>query len=560
MRFMLSLCFIGAATALADGPDVVLNQLVNPGQYASTPQIAALSAGSEICNVGDVPVAFMFLPNTNHPIYVQNLYRLHEGRLLHIGQSWVKHEFFALQNNGCQLGCDPENGTLLGTGCSTLGGAGLSSGPNLGPRSAVNPVDVSFAGGTANDHTGHDHSSGISHGLQVRHADLGWPDAQYTYEGIYLAADDTAAGNLENNTATREVEFLGSAPNWTVSEVGSTVDTPAILSWPDASFDTHDSGAQDGLMIAAARVTPMKGGLYQYEYAVMNMTSARGGRAFRVPVGNAAIIDAGFHAVFSHDEGWSNDAWDGTVAAGHIEWTTSAHATDPNANALRWGTMYNFWFTANQPPVDSSVRLERFSPGPGPLSIEFELEAPAPVLCANGDSNDIVSSFPPDGAIDARFPHDANDADVAFDAWTQVTLTFENDGVDLTPESFIIELIGSGTTPHITDIENIGADTVTLFLSPGVAPRTLMKLGYACGIVDVRFGALPGDVNQDGFSSPLDILALIDALNTAETDAFWATDVNRSGETTPADILAVIDLLNGAGAFEPWNGISLPEE
>ena len=36
---------------------------------------------------------------------------------------------------------------------------------------------------------------------------------------------------------------------------------------------------------------------------------------------------------------------------GAVSWTTSEFADNPDANALRWATMYNMWFTADAPPA-----------------------------------------------------------------------------------------------------------------------------------------------------------------------------------------------------------------
>ena len=52
------------------------------------------------------------MPNTDHPVIPQNLYRMSGGanndeRFEQIGQSWVKHAFVALQDNACGFGCNP---------------------------------------------------------------------------------------------------------------------------------------------------------------------------------------------------------------------------------------------------------------------------------------------------------------------------------------------------------------------------------------------------------------------------------------------------------------------
>ena len=74
----------------------------------------------------------------------------------------------------------------------------------------------------------------------------------------------------------------------------------------------------------------------------------------------------------------------------------------------------------------------------------------------------------------------------------------------------------------------------------------------------VRLGYLPGDTDADGFTSPADILGLIDSLNGVFLRPLWSTDIDRSGVAAPADIIGIIDLLNGVAPFTSFNGASLP--
>jgi hypothetical protein len=55
--------------------------------------------------------------------------------------------------------------------------------------------------------------------------------------------------------------------------------------------------------------------------------------------------------------------WTGVVGPGGITWSTVSFAQNPNANALRWGTLYNFRFKANIPPDDTTVLIGLFKPG-----------------------------------------------------------------------------------------------------------------------------------------------------------------------------------------------------
>ncbi len=60
-------------------------------------------------------------------------------------------------------------------------------------------------------------------------------------------------------------------------------------------------------------------------------------------------------------------------SGGLLSWATDIFATDPNVNALRFGTMYNFWFDADQPPADAVVHtIELFKPG-DPALVSFTI-------------------------------------------------------------------------------------------------------------------------------------------------------------------------------------------
>jgi subtilisin-like proprotein convertase family protein len=394
-------CYLGlsGSRALA-GPDVIVGDLTGLTDYGRLGDTAALAVGTTSCNRGDEELDWYQLPDNRHPVIAQNMYRLKDGRLQQIGQAWLKHGFTALQGTVCYMDCQPAaNGTHLGIHCSDPYGAGLNSGPGLGPRSEVNPVTGYFNGATANNHTGHVHTA-ISHGLQVKHADLGNAGALYFVEGQYIAPDDATSGNGNNNASYRQYSVSGSSADWTFTAVGSTVrELPAIMAWTGATFKTLDSWPVDGRIIVATKTTLLIGGQYHYEYAVYNMNSERAIRSFSVPVGIATISNVGFSAPLNHEDGFSNAAWASSNSGGNLTWSTSTYAIDPNANAIRWGTMFNFWFDANAAPVASSALLGRYKPGAGTSSIIGALQAPAPADCNNNgipDDQDIASHNSPD--------------------------------------------------------------------------------------------------------------------------------------------------------------------
>ena len=359
------------------GPDVILGELDNLREYARTDAIAAFSVATTSCNAGDTVLKWDPLPANTHPVITMNLYRLYDGRMVQIGQSWAKHGIFALQHDVCNLGCQPASGNGLGVGCSDPYGAMTNQGPILGTRSEVSPFTGRFDGSSANDHQSHDHSDGISHGLQVPHIELGKPDARYFVEGHYITPDDALAGNGTNNASYREVGISETEQGWLVSNKGLTIrEKSAIEAWEGAHISKIDTG-DDGRIVLASKVTQLEGGQFRYDYAVYNMNSDRGIRALRLPLGEAAISNVGSSAPLSHGEAWSNDPWSVAMSQGSLSWSTARHADDPNANAVRWGTTYSFWFESPHPPQMGLASLQRFKLGTGSGTLTAEVHVPA---------------------------------------------------------------------------------------------------------------------------------------------------------------------------------------
>ncbi|NIQ29784.1 MAG: hypothetical protein GTN89_05295, partial [Acidobacteria bacterium] len=64
----------------------------------------------------------------------------------------------------------------------------------------------------------------------------------------------------------------------------------------------------------------------------------------------STVTNIGFHDVDAHsDSPYDNTDWIGyhDVENSRVIWETDDFAVNPDANALRWGTMYNFWFDAD---------------------------------------------------------------------------------------------------------------------------------------------------------------------------------------------------------------------
>ncbi len=405
------------------GPDVIVGDLGPHGDICTWGTIAGVSAYSvatDACNIGDE--VLLWQGDTNkHPVIAQHLYRQKGGRFEQIGLSWVKHGFAADTRSLCCPCQNPNDNQLLGVGCSDAyeacqngdqagfpGCGGICQGS--GPRYQINATTGEYPYPYATIGQG---GNLIYKRLQVHSADLD-PSlnagALYYAEAQYLTADDATAGNHHNN-ASYEEALVGPIEGGTypLHLVGDTTPAlPAIYAWRDNDPQVvievveDDGGApddHDGRFHMGYRVTGNGDGTWHYEWALYNMNSHRSARSFSVPVGQGAVLsNVGFHDVDYHSgDGEGNVTFDGAdwaFAAGGpaASWSTSTFQENANANALRWGTLYNFRFDADQPPVGTTATIGLFRPG-SPAEITVLTLGPGPepagcpVDCADGDGD-----------------------------------------------------------------------------------------------------------------------------------------------------------------------------
>lgn len=367
----------------ASGPDVIVGDLNGLANFGASGSLAGYAIGTTSCNIGDAELQWQ-ASNPNHPVIGQNIYRLEDGRFEQLGLSWLKHGFTALQEDLC---CDCQSsgtGTRLGVGCSDPYGAGLNgSQGGLGPRFEVNAATGAFTYPyTAQGQQGNN----VYKRIRVAHADLDpalHPTAEFFGEGQYITPDDSAAGNDNNNCSYRAIDVGGqSGGAWTLSLTGITHrGDPAIQAWQDRIPAVQLENVQvpsDGLFILGSNTADNGDGTWRYEYAVFNMNSDRSGQHFSVPVApGVSVTGVGFHDVIYHSgEPYDGTDWSSSQGGGLLTWETATFATNPNANALRWGTLYNFWFDANVSPIAGQVTLGLFKPGT-PTSMVIDASVPS---------------------------------------------------------------------------------------------------------------------------------------------------------------------------------------
>ena len=388
------------------GPDVIVGDLSGLHQPSGTVNgtQVGLAVGTDSCNFGTVDLNWNALPSNDHPVIPQNIYRMSGGpnndeRFEQIGQSNVKHAFFANSQNLCNLGCNGVNGNRLGSGCSDPYSATLNAGPNLGSRAWINPFTGSFPSGgsqgayVANNHTGHTHEQ-ASHRILTEIDDLAPssnPGASYYAESQYITPHEYAwcqtnptQCNMYNNVSYRRYSVTSAGSPFTFSPAAATERAkPALAAWAGSTqIQFAPDPGNDGIGFIAYKVTNPSAGVWSYEYAVYNQNIDRAIRTFSVPIGSgASLSNIGFHAPPQHpgwafdgtngDGGYSNTPWTPTQDVVSLSWAAETLAQNSNANAIRWGTMYNFRFESNRPPQAVNATLGFFKTG-APINVSVQ--------------------------------------------------------------------------------------------------------------------------------------------------------------------------------------------
>src|SRR6266403_897050 len=391
------------------GPDVIVGDIEDVEQFsAPVGTQVGFAIGTDSCNNGDQPIDWFVLPNTDHPVVPQNLYRMsggedHQERFEQIGQSWMKHTFEALEESVCGTcntsGCEPF--THLCPGCSDPYVSSLNGDQDLiGSRAWINPFTGSFPS-NANDHTGHQHD-GVSHRIRVETSDVmpsGNPGATYFGEAAYISPHEytwcqahPGECNMFNNFSYRQFSVTGGPTFFNFSAVSSTVRMePAIEAWAATGATVQqvepDPG-NDGIFFVGYKVTGPTAGMWHYEYAIFNMNLDRAIQSFEVvfPGFPPNLNNIAFHAPPQHP-GWAHDGTEGDAGYSSTPWTFTLNGPPPfpnsavwncetftqnqNANAIRWGTLYNFRFDSPAAPATSTANIAFFKTG-APVAVEIQ--------------------------------------------------------------------------------------------------------------------------------------------------------------------------------------------
>jgi hypothetical protein len=382
-----------SAGAQLPGPDVTYQNMTGTFNYGLVGDIRAYAYGSDTCNIGTQNLHWGGSWQGS-PALAMNMYRINAGSMVQIGMGWCKQACCAAAGSGCGS-CNGTGGSLLGIGCKDVYGASYNGGQSrLAPRSQINAWTGAMTLAPTNS------GDAIFKRLQVANKDVdpSVTTAIYIGEGVYVANDDAPVGNHYNNASWKRLNI--NATNRDMTPTGAmAVGEPAIYAWralggPGGTLDTSVNITPidipgEGRLYVASKVSSIPGNRYLYQYAVYNLNSDKAVGGFVLPMSrNANTADVGQNIPLYHSgEPYINAAWTTSRGDNSYAWRTAqTFAQQPNANALRWGTMYNYWFTSNAPPrMDGTVTLELFKPHTTP-TVSAAAAVPGPV-CGTADFN-----------------------------------------------------------------------------------------------------------------------------------------------------------------------------
>ena len=374
-------------------PDVIVGSLPTVQKYGTSGDISAYSVATTSCNQGNDYLLWITSDN-RHPTIGQNMYRVIElpdggTRVEHIGMSWLKHGFCALQQTLCGSCSNPAAGGCadrLGWNCSDPYSSGLNGQQsNLGPRFEVNPSTGYFPFPFSSP----GYPAVIGRRLNVPTADLdpsSYPDSTTTYfvEGMYVHPDDAAACMAFNNASYREVTRSGTAAGGYDINVTSTTRQmlPGIFAWqeidPDVTITEHQisdcsvSGLNETFFVGS-KAWELGNGMWHYEYAIYNLDCTDAIQKFEVPFSGSYTNTEQSFAMYHSGEPYSNAPWaisSELANSGILSWSCKPFTTDPNSNAIRWNTMHTFSFETDSAPIPGSATIGLFESG-SELSIDI---------------------------------------------------------------------------------------------------------------------------------------------------------------------------------------------
>ena len=259
----------------------------------------------------------------------------------------------------------------------------------MGPKYEVNAFTGEYPYPPTN---GASTGNGIYKRVQVKISDL---DPEQDGGGIYLWRPSTSRPTMPRpetasttprgpSRRSREAETPGrSSP---VSPV--RCESMVLRVWPFLDLDATVQDVyveNEGLVLVGCGSAPGDG-TWAYEYAIQNYNRP-GISSFELPLApGAQVTEVGFHDVDYHSGSPIDGTdWDWSIGSDKIRWECPEEYDDNIwANAIRWGTTYNFYFVCDVNPQVAKATMGVFKP---PAGDSIAMTAPVNLRTPTGDSN-----------------------------------------------------------------------------------------------------------------------------------------------------------------------------
>ncbi len=417
------------------GPDMISSSHSDVARNGTNAAgtIVGYSSGSITCNIGD-RAANTHPNSTIRPLVGQEMYRYKSftapgssvsfSRMEQIGQGWVKWVGIPVNGSSATCGtgsCSAGGSGQMGTNCADTYSSGFNGPTGMARRSFINAT-TGMLNGARGGGTG---ETNVNTRIQVALADIANQPTgtQFFIETVHLLPHDaqyirtgqTVAVNAMNNASSQQVNLNNGVGNAQLIGGPANRQVPVIARWreldPAVTLVTvdHDDTPNPGQAntfircryYVAGKATDLGDGRWRYEYAVFNLNSDRSAGTFIVPLHDSiAFTDYTFRHPITHSgEAISNTPWTANKSSNELVFATEAFATNAAANAIRWGSMYNFGFTTTMPPTTGEGRLGLFKPGTISQMTVPGLPVPSmpPTCAADFDGN---GSLDPDDLTD----------------------------------------------------------------------------------------------------------------------------------------------------------------
>lgn len=192
-------------------------------------------------------------------------------------------------------------------------------------------------------------------------------EAYYIVNGDVNKLNNFAFRSLTSNhnggagtLTTSNLNFATTASQFMPSVIGRHTYGPAMFRWGDQQQQA--SPTTEGGVYAASRVVNNGDGTFRYEYNVLNVDFDRGVEAVSIPLASGVTLsNVSFRQPRLRDPAFDIRDWVNQIdgpsgnlvfsaqapSAGSTNWT---NGQPMKSNAIRYGTMYSFWFTSSLPP------------------------------------------------------------------------------------------------------------------------------------------------------------------------------------------------------------------